>query len=197
MGPQAGRTRASCSPPDRKGSPEGLRQLQSKVGMLLPRFTGWTTVLPTAFIGLTRYLFEPIFLVMTTTVLALAPFNPWYLGLDAKDQESVTFYIDLLREQGVRLPYPYSSAVTTSRWAMRELRVQSGGRPLRVLYVFDHDRQAVLILGGDKTGDDRFYTENVPKADRLYAEYHAAVVKQKAAEAAAAKKQSGKKKSKK
>lgn len=35
-------------------------------------------------------------------------------------------------------------------------------------YAFDPRRTAILLLGGDKTGQDRWYEENVPKADRLY-----------------------------
>jgi len=54
---------------------------------------------------------------------------------------------------------------------MRELRVQSGGRPLRIFYAFDLRRIAILLLGGDKTGDDRFYDIYLPRADRLYERY--------------------------
>jgi hypothetical protein len=54
---------------------------------------------------------------------------------------------------------------------MRELRVQSGGRPLRVFYAFDPRRSAILFIGGDKTGDDRFYERLVPVADKLYDVY--------------------------
>lgn len=54
---------------------------------------------------------------------------------------------------------------------MRELRVQSGGDPLRGFYAFDPRRTAILLIGGDKTGDDRFYEKMVPIADRLYDEY--------------------------
>jgi len=54
---------------------------------------------------------------------------------------------------------------------MRELRVQSSGRPVRVFYAFDPRRTAVLLIGGDKTGDDRFYKQFVPLADRLYDEH--------------------------
>lgn len=54
---------------------------------------------------------------------------------------------------------------------MRELRVQHGGRPLRVLYAFDPRRCAILLMGGDKTGDDRWYEVYVPLADRLYDEH--------------------------
>jgi hypothetical protein len=54
---------------------------------------------------------------------------------------------------------------------MRELRVQSGDRPLRGFYAFDPRRTAILLVGGDKTGDDRFYEVMIPIADRLYDEY--------------------------
>lgn len=54
---------------------------------------------------------------------------------------------------------------------MRELRVQSGGNPLRVFYAFDPRRTAILLIGGDKTGKDRFYEEYVKLADDLYDTY--------------------------
>ena len=51
---------------------------------------------------------------------------------------------------------------------MRELRIQVRGRPFRVLYLFDPRRVAILLLGGDKTGADRWYEVTVPIADQLY-----------------------------
>ena len=51
---------------------------------------------------------------------------------------------------------------------MRELRIQHGGRPYRVLYAFDPRRVAILLIGGDKTGDDRWYDKYVPLADKIY-----------------------------
>ena len=54
---------------------------------------------------------------------------------------------------------------------MRELRVQSGGRPIRVFYAFDPRRSAILLIGGDKTGDERFYERCVRLADSLYDEH--------------------------
>lgn len=76
-----------------------------------------------------------------------------------------------LEAKGVTLGAPQSSAVRGAHFALRELRIQHGGRPLRVLYAFDPLRQAVLILGGDKTGDDRFYREMVPLAERIWRDY--------------------------
>jgi hypothetical protein len=54
---------------------------------------------------------------------------------------------------------------------MRELRVQSGGEPLRIFYAFDPRRTAILLIGGNKAGDDRFYERMTPLADRLYDSY--------------------------
>jgi hypothetical protein len=80
--------------------------------------------------------------------------------------------VELLMEYGPKLPYPYSSGIKGSRHGvMRELRVQSGDRPLRVYYAFDPRRTSMLLIGGDKTGNDRFYEEYVPVADDLYDEH--------------------------
>jgi hypothetical protein len=89
-----------------------------------------------------------------------------------KEQDSVDYYVRLLEEYGFALKYPYSSGVAGSRFDhMRELRVQHGGRPYRVLYAFDPRRMAILLIGGDKTGNDRWYEENVPRADGIYEAY--------------------------
>ena len=72
-------------------------------------------------------------------------------------------------EHGPNLPFRHSSGIEKSRHGhMRELRVQSGGRPIRIFYAFDPRRSAILLIGGDKTGDDRFYERMIPIADKLY-----------------------------
>lgn len=99
-------------------------------------------------------------------------FELWWNDLSEEEQESVDASVRLLEARGPHLPFPHSSAVATSRHShMRELRIQHQGRPYRVLYAFDPRRKAILLLGGDKTGDDRWYEANVPVADRLYDEH--------------------------
>ncbi len=99
-------------------------------------------------------------------------FEDWWHGLTEREQDSLSAGVELLMRHGPRLPFPYSSDVKGSRHgAMRELRTQSGGRPLRTFYVFDPRRAAILLIGGDKTGNDRFYKEYVPIADGLYDEH--------------------------
>ena len=99
-------------------------------------------------------------------------FAEWWYRLTERQQDAVAHGVDLLVQQGPTLSYPYSTGISGSRHQhMRELRAQSGGRPLRVFYAFDPRRSAILLIGGDKTGDDRFYRVYVPIADRLYDDY--------------------------
>ena len=89
-----------------------------------------------------------------------------------RQQDDVACSVGLLAELGPALGFPHSSKVKGSRYAqMRELRTQSAGRPLRTLYAFDPLRTAILLIGGDKTGDDRWYEKFVPVADRLYEQH--------------------------
>ena len=104
-------------------------------------------------------------------VLATDEFTGWYEGLDEGDADAVTRVVGLLEAMGVTLGSPHSSQIKGSKVALRELRVQSHGKPLRVFYVFDPKRRAVLLVGGDKTGDNRFYEEQVPLAEKVYAKH--------------------------
>ena len=103
------------------------------------------------------------------TVEATDEVTQWYAELDDGEKESVSEVVGLLREYGTQLGYPRSSDVKSSRHGnMRELRIQHAGKPYRILYAFDPRRVAVLLIGGGKGGDDRWYRRNVPLADRLY-----------------------------
>jgi len=106
-------------------------------------------------------------------------FGQWWDTLTEEAQIDVDAVVGLLREYGVDLPFPYSSSVKGSRHAhMRELRIQHRGRPIRVLYAFDPRRMAILLLGGDKTGNKRWYEIYVPQADRLYDQHIAELKKE-------------------
>lgn len=96
-------------------------------------------------------------------------FVGWWDALDEEEQKSIDVGVTLLEERGPSLPFPYSSGISQSRFShMRELRVQHHGDPYRVLYAFDPRRTAILLLGGSKVGNDRWYDENIPRADALY-----------------------------
>jgi len=99
-------------------------------------------------------------------------FESWWVTLTSAAQIDVDTVVGLLEECGPNLSFPYSSGISGSKHShIRELRIQHQGRPLRVLYAFDPARSAILLLGGDKTGNNRWYKIHVPIADRLYDEY--------------------------
>jgi len=99
-------------------------------------------------------------------------FEQWWDSLTETEQVDVRSVVLLLRSFGPALRHPFSSGVKTSRQAhMRELRIQHRGKPYRILYAFDPRRTAILLIGGRKTGDRRWYQTFVPIADRLYDEY--------------------------
>jgi hypothetical protein len=78
----------------------------------------------------------------------------------------------VLEQRGPALRRPHAGTIDGSRHAnMKELIVQHAGRPYRILFAFDPRRCAILLIGGDKTGNDRWYQEYVPIADELFDEH--------------------------
>ena len=99
-------------------------------------------------------------------------FEQWFNTLRDEEKGAVIRAQLLLADRGPTLPYPHSSGIHGSKFEhMRELRIQHKGDPYRVLYAFDPRRTAILLLGGKKTGDDRWYDKIVPEADKLYQEH--------------------------
>ena len=99
-------------------------------------------------------------------------FGEWWTQLAEKERDNITAIVELLMESGPDLRFPHTSGIEGSKHGhMRELRVQSGGHPIRVFYAFDPTRSAILLIGGDKTGNKRFYKEYIPVADKLYDEH--------------------------
>ena len=93
-------------------------------------------------------------------------------GLSDDEQADVIASVELGELHGPQLGRPHVDTIKGSRHPnMKELRTQSGGKPLRTFFAFDPRRTAILLIGGDKTGDDRFYDRMLPIADNLYDEY--------------------------
>jgi hypothetical protein len=109
---------------------------------------------------------------MTWEVEYTDELGAWWAGLNEDEQASVAASVSLLEVKGPQLGFPHSSGINGSRHShMRELRIQHDGKPYRVLYAFDPRRAAILLIGGDKTGQDRWYDIFVPVADTLYDEH--------------------------
>jgi hypothetical protein len=99
-------------------------------------------------------------------------FEEWWSTLSAEQQEDITARVDLLAEHGPLLGRPTVERIASSAFHnMKELRCSSDGA-LRILFAFDPRGEAILLLGGDKTGNwNEWYERNVPLADSIYTEY--------------------------
>jgi hypothetical protein len=96
----------------------------------------------------------------------------WWDSLSLEEQLSVDRVVGLLAGAGPSLSFPYCSGIAGSAFSsMRELRIQHEGQPYRVLYIFDPKRRAVLLIGGNKIGDDRWYEKHIAMADNIYRQY--------------------------
>ena len=100
-------------------------------------------------------------------------FDTWFDALNDADRTNVLAALMVLREHGPQLARPYADTVYGSTHAnMKELRIQSKGRPLRTLFAFDPQRTAIILCAGDKAGNEkRFYKQLIPLADRIFTEH--------------------------
>jgi hypothetical protein len=99
-------------------------------------------------------------------------FAEWFETLTEREQDAVDRCVQLLAQLGPGLGRPYVDTIKGSKHKhMKELRAQAGGHPLRSFFAFDPRRTAILLIGGDKTGDKRFYDRMIPIAEALYDRY--------------------------
>ena len=101
-------------------------------------------------------------------------FAQWYRGLDERDQDLVDAVVERLAASGPTLGRPFVDTVEGSSIPnLKELRTRAAtGGQLRVLFVFDPRRTAILLLGGNKAGQWRaWYERTIPMAEELYAIY--------------------------
>ena len=94
-------------------------------------------------------------------------FDTWFEAQSDRDRANVLAAMLLLRDRRPRLTRPYADFVKGSRFGnMKEMRIQSQGRPIRAIFAFDPKREAIVLCAGDKSKDPkRFYRKMVAIAD--------------------------------
>jgi hypothetical protein len=106
---------------------------------------------------------------MAYTVNASEEFSEWFSVQEKALRRKVAAHIGLLEEQGPQLRRPYADTLEGSKLSnLKELRVQHRGEPYRILYAFDPERQALLLIGGNKAGDKRWYRRMIPLAEAIF-----------------------------
>ena len=106
-------------------------------------------------------------------IKATAQVKSWQASLDEEERRSFIAAVELLREGGPTLGRPIVERIHSSRYQnMKELRPLGAGRDLRILFMFDPRRQAILLFGGSKAGQwNDWYRRAIPEAERLYDQY--------------------------
>ena len=102
----------------------------------------------------------------------LPEFAEWWQELPVDAREAIGHDLDLLASRGPFLGRPYADTIHGSRFPnMKELRTMHLGRQYRSFVAFDPRRRAIVLVGGDKSGDARFYDRMIARADALFAEH--------------------------
>ena len=93
------------------------------------------------------------------------------LSTDPQAAEKVEAAVDVLAEYGPTLGRPLVDTLTGSKLAnLKELRPRQTN--IRILFVFETWRSAILPVAGDKTGQwHRWYEGAIPQAEQLFALY--------------------------
>lgn len=111
---------------------------------------------------------------MVTWIVDIELTAEWLTSLDGGSREQVVAAVELLEEHGPHLGRPVVDSVVGSRHkTMKELRPRFSGRSeLRLLFAFDPERSAIILVAGDKAGAwKRWYRQSIPKADDLFDEH--------------------------
>lgn len=117
---------------------------------------------------------------MAYTVNASEEFSEWFSAQEKSLKRAVAAHIGLLEDQGPQLRRPYADTLEGSRLSnLKELRVQHRGEPYRILYAFDPERKALLLIGGNKAGDKRWYKRMIPLAEAIFERHLQSLEKEK------------------
>lgn len=118
--------------------------------------------------------------LMVWTVANHDAFDAEYDALPEPVQDELLALMQLLSVYGPQLGRPHADTLSGSRHAnMKELRFKAADGVWRVAFAFDPDRQAILLVAGDKSGvaQKRFYKTLITTADKRFNDHLAAMAR--------------------
>lgn len=110
-------------------------------------------------------------LLVAWEIVLLDEVETWLLEVDDGTYDLVAAAIDKLEQDGPTLGRPLVDKIKGSTLHnLKELRPGSAGTSeVRILFIFDPARRAVLLVAGDKSGRwQDWYDEAVPVAEKRY-----------------------------
>lgn len=119
---------------------------------------------------------------MSWTVINHSAFDPEWDALPEAVQDELLAMTGLLSVFGPKLGRPHADTLSGSRHAnMKELRFRADNGVWRVAFAFDPDREAIVLVAGDKAGvgQKRFYKALIKTADKRFDEHLKALAARK------------------
>jgi len=101
-------------------------------------------------------------------------YDNWFLEQGEDGQAAIQTKVESLKIYGPNLPRPHADTLKGSKLNnLKELRTQTTDHVFRVAFLFDEERKAVLLIGGDKKGKNEkwFYKNLIKKAEKIYQKY--------------------------
>jgi hypothetical protein len=101
-------------------------------------------------------------------------YNAWFLEQNVDGQTSIQVKIEVLKKYGPHLPRPHADTLKGSKLSnLKELRAQTESHVYQVAFLFDEERKALMLIGGDKKGknENRFYRNLIKQAEEIYKQY--------------------------
>jgi len=98
-------------------------------------------------------------------------FEPEFQAFEPAVQDALLAVAKLLVDFGPQLGRPYADTLNGSKYAnMKELRFEASDGEWRAAFAFDPQRQAILLVAGDKSGGSqkRFYRRLLARADKRF-----------------------------
>ena len=110
----------------------------------------------------------------TWKIITSEKFDTWFLEQSDDEEAVILSKIYLLEEYGPNLSRPYADTIKGSNLTnLKELRIKTGLHVFRITYIFDPERQGLLLTGGDKKGKNqkKFYKDLISESEQIYAYY--------------------------
>ncbi len=109
---------------------------------------------------------------MPWTLVYVPEFVEWLENQQPELRKDIIRLLEILSQAGPILGRPKADTIKGSKFSnLKELRLNHRGMPIRILFIFDAERNGVVLLGGNKLNDKRWYERNVPIAENRFENY--------------------------
>ena len=111
---------------------------------------------------------------MTWKIVQTEEFQDWFDSVGIRLKEDIVAHVEILGQMGPQLSRPYADTIKGSSIKnLKELRFTSHEKVIRIFFVFDPDRNGVLLIGGNKAGKggSSFYKKMIDHSEKIYRKY--------------------------